>query len=87
MNIKNIKSIETDPIDFKKPEQAGRLAKLTFTTIKDYGGKDCAGSTSDSTGQSAEMYIGISPDSTKMLNCDTSEGQDCWLLKKVDDAN
>ena len=87
LQLKSGEELTDNKYQIKKPEQAGRLAKLTFTTIKDYGGKDCAGSTSDSTGQSAEMYIGISPDSTKMLNCDTSEGQDCWLLKKVDDAN
>ena len=83
LQIKSGDELTDNTYQIIKPKEPGFLAKLLFKTIKDYGGKDCANSATDSTGQSAEMYIGISPDGTEMLNCDTADGKDCWHLKKI----
>jgi hypothetical protein len=86
LQIKSGEELSENAYQIIRPTEPGLLAKLLFKTIKDFGGKDCADSTSDSTGQSAEMYIGISPDGAEMLNCDTAEGSDCWRLKKIKEA-
>ncbi len=58
------------------PEPTGRY-KLTMTTVKDNGGRDCADSTADNAGQRSVVYILFSQSRETMIQCDSPAGADC----------
>jgi len=58
------------------PEPTGRY-KLTMTTVKDNGGRDCADSTADSAGQRRIVYVLFSQSRETMIQCDSPAGADC----------
>ena len=81
LQIKSGDEVTDNTFQIIKAKEDNKFSKLTFTTTKDYGGKDCAYTEKDSTGESAEMFVTIKFDI--MFNCATAEGSDCWQLKKV----
>ena len=65
------------------PEPNGRY-KLTITTVKDRGGRDCEESADDSTGRHAIVYILFSQSRESMIFCSSPEGTDCTgLMRRV----
>jgi hypothetical protein len=63
-----------------KTERApsGTFMKLTITTTKDYGGKDCGESDEDDTGKTSSVYFVLSPDRQKVLFCFEPSFKDCY---------
>jgi len=59
-----------------EPELNGRY-KLTLTTERDLGGRDCSGSTGDRAGRRAVGYLLFSHSRETMLLCASAEGADC----------
>jgi hypothetical protein len=58
------------------PEPNGRY-KLTMTTVKDHGGRNCAESDEDQTGRTDELYVLFSQSRETMLVCRSPAGSDC----------
>ena len=58
------------------PEPNGRY-KLTMTTVKDYGGSNCAESDEDQTGRTDELYVLFNQSRDTMLVCRSPAGSDC----------
>jgi hypothetical protein len=57
---------------------------LTLKTTKDYGGKDCADDSVDSTGQDGQMFILFEPTKTMYLACAEPKVARCYgPLRKV----
>jgi hypothetical protein len=64
--------------------EGARRYRLTMTTVKDYGGKDCVGSTDDTTGKSSVGYIEFGPSGDSMLFCADATRTRCMgPLRKV----
>jgi len=65
------------------PEPNGRY-KLTLTTERDLGGRDCSGSTTDKVGRRAVGYLLFGHSRETMLLCASPEGADCiGPLKRI----
>lgn len=65
------------------PEPNGRY-KLTITTVKDHGGRDCEDSGDDSTGRRSTVYILFSQSRESMIFCAAPEGADCTgLMRRI----
>jgi hypothetical protein len=61
-----------------------RRYRLTMTTVKDHGGKDCVGSTADTTGQSSVGYIELDPSADAMVFCADATRTRCMgPLRKI----
>jgi hypothetical protein len=58
------------------PSQSGRY-KLALTTTKYHGGRDCAGSSTDTTGKTIDAYLVVAPDGNTMAMCDSDFGLSC----------
>lgn len=63
---------------YSRTEQSEVRALLTLTTTADYGGRDCADSKEDSTGQSDTVYVLFNRQRTEILVCGSVAGQDCF---------
>lgn len=64
-----------------------RRYRLTMTTVKDHGGRDCVGSTEDTTGKSSVGYIEFSSSTDTMIFCADATGAKCMgPLRKVGPA-
>jgi hypothetical protein len=63
------------------PESSGRY-KLTITTLKDNGGRDCDGAADDSTGRRSVVYVLFSQSRESMIHCGSPAGTDCTGLMK-----
>lgn len=61
------------------PEPNGRY-RLTITTLRDDGGRDCEDSATDSTGQRRVVYALFSQSRESMIHCTAPEGADCTGL-------
>jgi hypothetical protein len=61
------------------PEPGGRY-KLMLVTIKDFGGRDCAGSDESSTGKRTVLYVLFSQSGDSMIQCGSTSGADCTGL-------
>jgi hypothetical protein len=66
-------------------ESSGRY-KLTMTTTKDLGGRDCGYSSEDSTGKTSNIYLLFSPDGHMLAMCESELGTACFgpLRKKAE---
>jgi hypothetical protein len=65
------------------PEPNGRY-KLTIVTVKDHGGRDCAGSTEDTTGRRSTVYLLFGQSREAMIQCDSPESANCTgLMRKT----
>jgi hypothetical protein len=65
------------------PEPNGRF-RLTITTVKDHGGRDCEGATDDSTGRRSVVYVLFSQSRESMIFCAAPEGTDCTgLMRRI----
>jgi hypothetical protein len=61
-----------------------RRYRLTMTTVKDHGGKDCVGSSADTTGQSSVGYIELNPSADAMVFCADATRTKCMgPLRKI----
>lgn len=57
--------------------------KLTMTTTKYFGGRDCSDSSEDSTGKTSNVYLLFSPDGNMLAMCESELGTACFgPLKK-----
>jgi hypothetical protein len=66
------------------PTAESRRYRLTMTTVKDHGGKDCVGSTDDTTGKSSSGYIEFDPAGDSMLFCaDATRARCMGPLRKI----
>lgn len=57
---------------------ANGFYKIVDTVVKDYGGKDCADSTEDNTGESAENFIMFSPKLDQFIVCQKPNLDACF---------
>ena len=57
-------------------EGKGRY-KLTMTTVKDHGGKDCVGSVADTTGKSTTGYVEMNSTADVMVFCVDATSAKC----------
>jgi hypothetical protein len=70
--------------DISPIAEGARRYRLTMTTVKDHGGKDCVGSTDDTTGKSSVGYIEFDPSGDSMLFCADATRTKCMgPLRKV----
>lgn len=51
---------------------------MTITTTKDYGGKDCANSDDDSTGQTSTVYLKFHPTGNAHISCYEPNTKRCF---------
>jgi hypothetical protein len=63
------------------PEPTGRF-RLTVTTVKDDGGRDCEGSSEDRRGGTRTLYVLFSQSHESMIQCGTPAGADCTGLMR-----
>lgn len=63
------------------PEPTGRY-QLTFTTVKDEGGRDCGEANDDKTGQRSTVYVLFAQSRESMIICRSAEGTDCTGLMR-----
>ncbi len=63
------------------PEPKGRY-RLTITTVKDDGGRDCDGSTEDTGGRLSIVYVLFGQSRESMIHCSSPEGADCTGLMR-----
>jgi hypothetical protein len=59
------------------PESSGRFM-LTLETLKDYGGRDCAGKTQSTKGENVVIYIQFNSKKNMMLQCYKDSGWGCF---------
>jgi len=77
------KSTENTYLMAWAPEPNGRF-RLTFTTIKDFGGRDCEDSADDITGRRSVVYMLFSQSRESMIMCKSPEGTDCTgLMRRI----
>jgi hypothetical protein len=57
-------------------EPSGRY-RLTIVTVKDDRGRDCEGSTADSSGQQSIVYVLFGQSRETMIQCGSPAGADC----------
>lgn len=58
------------------PEPGGRY-RVTVVTVADDGGRDCEGSTEDSTGRRSTVYVLFGQSRETMIQCGSPAGADC----------
>jgi hypothetical protein len=64
---------------------ANGFFEITMKMTKDYGGKDCADSDEDTSGQETTTYILFEPSKTMFIWCKNAEVQACFgPLKQLD---
>jgi hypothetical protein len=77
------KSTENTYLMAWAPEPNGRF-RLTITTVKDHGGRDCDDSAEDVTGQRSVVYLLFSQSRESMIMCKSPEGTDCTgLMRRI----
>jgi len=65
------------------PEPNGRF-RLSITTVKDHGGRDCEDSAEDTTGRRSTSYLLFSQSRESMIMCKSPEGTDCTgLMRRI----
>lgn len=62
-------------------EPGGRY-KLTITTVKDNGGRDCDDATEDNAGRRSVVYVLFSQSRESMIHCNSPAGTDCTGLMR-----
>ena len=61
------------------PEPGGRY-RVTVVTVADDGGRDCEGSTEDTTGRRSVVYVLFGQSRETMIQCGSPTGADCTGL-------
>jgi hypothetical protein len=61
------------------PEPGGRY-RVTVTTVRDEGGRDCDGSAEDLNGRQAVVYVLFGQSRETMIQCGSPDGADCTGL-------
>ena len=65
------------------PEPGGRY-RVTLGTVADNGGRDCEGSTEDSTGRRSIVFILFGQSRETMIQCGSPAGTDCTgLMQRI----
>lgn len=75
------KSTENTYLMAWAPEPNGRF-RLTITTVKDHGGRDCDEAAEDTTGRRNVVYMLFSQSGESMIMCKAAEGTDCTGLMR-----
>jgi hypothetical protein len=77
------KSTENTYLMAWAPEPNGRY-RLTMTTVKDHGGRDCEDSADDVTGRRSTVYLLFSQSREAMIMCRSPDGTDCTgLMRRI----
>jgi hypothetical protein len=67
-----------DKYEISGTPEGNNRHRLKVTTVRDSAGKDCSGSVSDSTGESATVFVEFGSSYTQMLVCLDANSYKCF---------